>query len=198
MTRNLGLRTENQQVNVTFGEGAEQVETKREMPVWMQQSTVTSPEDSMDTSMPGTLDAVVADSADDNAMSSVLGDAEQSDEITSLLLRHEKRGGGTSGPTNAFGIPKYSDSDKSDESDGEDTVTMNDTTFLGKKIEREAIGDEMSNDDDDDDGEIPTVKVGDEEITLTDINEDIISRMTAEEKEKYTQVFQDFYSHVYD
>ena len=56
---------------------------------------------------------------------------------------------------------------------------------------------EMSGDDDDD-GDIPMVRVGEEEITLTDVNEDIIARMTAEEKEKYSQVYQDFYAHMYD
>ena len=55
----------------------------------------------------------------------------------------------------------------------------------------------MSSDDDADDG-IPTVKVGDEEIDVTDVNEEIINKMTAEEKERYTQIFQDFYSHMYD
>ena len=56
----------------------------------------------------------------------------------------------------------------------------------------------MSSDDDDDDGDIPTVKVGGEEFAVTDINEELIARMTAEEKERYTQIFQDFYSHMYD
>ena len=41
----------------------------------------------------------------------------------------------------------------------------------------------FSTDDDAEDG-IPTVKVGNEEITLTDVNEEIINQMTAEEKDK--------------
>ena len=56
----------------------------------------------------------------------------------------------------------------------------------------------MSSDDDDDDGDIPTVKVGGEEYAVTDINEELKDRMTAGEKERYTQIFQDFYSHMYD
>ena len=56
----------------------------------------------------------------------------------------------------------------------------------------------MSSDDDDDDGDIPTVKVGGEEFAVTDINEELKDRMTAGEKERYTQIFQDFYSHMYD
>lgn len=50
---------------------------------------------------------------------------------------------------------------------------------------------------DDDDG-IPTVRVGNEEIAITDVNEGIISKMNESEKEKYLSVFQDFYSHMYD
>ena len=55
-----------------------------------------------------------------------------------------------------------------------------------------------SSDDDDNDGDIPMVKVGGEEFAVTDVNEDLIARMTADEKERYTQIFQDFYSHMYD
>jgi hypothetical protein len=56
----------------------------------------------------------------------------------------------------------------------------------------------MDNSDDDDSGDIPTVKVGDEEITVTDVTPEIIAKMTPEEQERYTQIFQDFYSHMYD
>ena len=52
--------------------------------------------------------------------------------------------------------------------------------------------------DDDDAGDIPTVKVGDEEITVTDVTPEMIAKMTPEEQERYTQIFQDFYSHMYD
>ena len=52
-------------------------------------------------------------------------------------------------------------------------------------------------DDDAEDG-IPTVKVGNEEITLTDVNEEIINQMTAEEKDIYTQKFQDYYAFMND
>ena len=45
---------------------------------------------------------------------------------------------------------------------------------------------------------IPTVKVGNKEITLTDVNEDIINQMTAEEKDIYTQKFQDYYAFMND
>ncbi len=52
--------------------------------------------------------------------------------------------------------------------------------------------------DDDDSGDIPTVRVGNEEIVVTDVTPEIIAKMTGEEQERYTQIFQDYYSHMYD
>lgn len=112
---------------------------------------------------------------------------EDDDEITRLLLQHEKKNSANAAAANSINAgsqEQNSASDKSDDSDMEDVTTAN-------KV------DTMASSDDDADG-IPTVRVGSEEITLTDVNEDIINRMTAEEKERYTQIFQDFYSHMYD
>ena len=52
--------------------------------------------------------------------------------------------------------------------------------------------------DDDDAGNIPAIKVSDEEITVMDVTSEMIAKMTPEEQERYTQIFQDFYSHMYD
>ena len=48
--------------------------------------------------------------------------------------------------------------------------------------------------DDDDAGNIPT----DVEITVMDVMLEMIAKMTPEEQERYTQIFLDFYSHMYD
>jgi transcription initiation factor TFIIE subunit alpha len=56
----------------------------------------------------------------------------------------------------------------------------------------------MDNSDDDDAGDVPTIKVGDQEFAITDVTQEIIMLMTPEEQERYTQVFQDHYSHMYD
>ena len=52
--------------------------------------------------------------------------------------------------------------------------------------------------DDDDAGNIPTVKDSDVEITVMDVMLEMIAKMTPEEQERYTQIFLDFYSHMYD
>jgi len=50
-------------------------------------------------------------------------------------------------------------------------------------------------DEDDDDG-VPLVIVGSEKIPITQVDESVIARMTAQEKETYVQQFQDY--HNYD
>ena len=53
-------------------------------------------------------------------------------------------------------------------------------------------------DEDDEDGDVPTVRVGNEDVVVTEVTPEIIARMTTEEQERYTQIFQDYYSHMYD
>jgi transcription initiation factor TFIIE subunit alpha len=50
----------------------------------------------------------------------------------------------------------------------------------------------------DEDESVPMVAVGNDKIPLTDINEDVIARMSASEKETYIQQYQEFYAHIYD
>ena len=54
--------------------------------------------------------------------------------------------------------------------------------------------------DDDSDGEndIPTINVGGEEFDITYVTTEIIAKMTTEEMEKYTQLYQDFYQDMYN
>ena len=133
------------------------------------------------------------------------------DEIQSLLLRHEKKsasGGGVLGSQKIVipGAVESDDQSDSSDSDMEDAsnnrkknngmtlaagaVTVN-STSKGHRDE------EMSSDDD---GDIPVVKVGREEYAITDVmnNQQIIGKMTAEEKDRYIQISQDFYSSVYE
>eukprot|EP00095_Tigriopus_kingsejongensis_P007747 maker-scaffold815_size93432-snap-gene-0.15 protein:Tk07747 transcript:maker-scaffold815_size93432-snap-gene-0.15-mRNA-1 annotation:"general transcription factor iie subunit 1-like" len=184
-SRTGGFRTEDTMVNITFGDNAQgNQEAAKEVPLWIKESTVNRDEDTTTTTpaMPN---------FDDDSNSNLPGatvnpvSADQSDEITSLLLRHEKR---DSQPTY---VPPGSDSDnKSDDSDIEDV----------SKLEQAANpnNEEVEMMSDEDDGELPTVKVAGEDVTVTDVNEELIAKMTVEEKERYTQVFQDFYSHMYE
>lgn len=52
--------------------------------------------------------------------------------------------------------------------------------------------------DSEDDESVPVVLVGPRSIPITDINDQIISEMTPSEKELYIQIYQEYYSHIYD
>jgi hypothetical protein len=219
----IGFREEDQKVNITFGseDNAATTESRREVPVWIAESTVNSIS-SFEDSLGGNVGASMAPTAevlemeldDDERPSPVMND---SDEITSLLLRHEKRGmsyfwlrivrqgnngsvrvGGADAKSSQPFIPGASLSDKSDDSDDDDDLSYRrkDTFGMHNVASRSAV--EEKEDEDEDEGGIPTVRVGDEEITITDITEAQIGLMTAEERERYTQVYQDYYADIYE
>ncbi len=195
-TRGIGLRAEEQDIKIDFGQESREAEATKDVPVWITQSTVAGVDNLQITNEDSSSNLMMDKASDnknkrdDHAGGSNNGD---DDEITKLLLQHEKRNSAASAAAAASSIAKVPDSDsdnKSDDSDMDD-VSTNKMPSAMDNVEN------MSSDDDADDG-IPTVRVGNEEITVTDVNEDIINRMTAEEKERYTQIFQDFYSHMYD
>merc|ERR1711864_34603 len=98
-----------------------------------------------------------------------------------------------------------SDSDnRSDESDveaeGDKDGVDRDAALLAATFAGHDMGDEVETedveemeDDSDGDDDIPTIKVGGEEYSITDVTTEIVARMTTEEMEKYNQLYQDFY-----
>lgn len=56
----------------------------------------------------------------------------------------------------------------------------------------------MDSDDSDSDENVPTVLVNGKTVPLTDVDDDVIAQMTPTEKETYIQVYQEYYSHMYD
>jgi len=83
-----------QEITIGFGnEKAASADAKRELPVWIAESTVaTAANDDSRDSRPTSNDFDVGDAAD-------AGGVDNEDEITSLLLRHEKRGSQTTKAT---------------------------------------------------------------------------------------------------
>ncbi len=180
-TRNFGLSATDQEIKIDFGDDSKKdKDVPKDVPIWITESTVEGTQGL--TNYAGDSNTFGNDNEDSRASNS----KDDDDEITRLLLQHEKKNSATEAATSSLGARNApeSDSEKSDDSDLEDVTNTN-------KV------DTMSSDDDADDG-IPTVRVGSEEITITDVNEDIINRMTSEEKERYTQIFQEFYAHMYD
>jgi transcription initiation factor TFIIE subunit alpha len=122
------------------------------------------------------------------------------DEIQSLLLRHEKKSSSSGGILNQkLHIPGADSDDQSDKSESDSDFEV----LTGKNKPQESLpvfGNNENKDDEmssgDEDGDIPTVKVGGEEYTITDIDDTIIAQMTPEEKDRYCQISQDFYAHL--
>lgn len=190
-SRGGGFRQDDQQVNITFGDKETNKVAKKEVPIWISESTV------MEKKEPGE-DAVAAMGPSMSMVTEETAATEPDDEITNLLLRHER--------TNKVQavIPGVEDSDsdnKSDDSDVEDNDTVErDALLLAQRFNEDAMEEEdaVGEMDDDDDDELPVVKVGNEEIIVTDVTKEDIARMTTEEMDRYNQVYQDFYSHMYD
>lgn len=125
---------------------------------------------------------------------------DNNDEIQHLLLRHETKsssGGILNQKVHIPGSDSDDQSDKSErDSDFEEAVRKKNT------INIDILGPNQNEDEEmrsgDEDGDIPSIKVGNEEYAITDINESIISQMTAVEKERYIQMYQEFYDNVLD
>ena len=57
---------------------------------------------------------------------------------------------------------------------------------------------EMESEDSDTDDNAPSVMVNGKTVPLTSVDDDVIAQMTPSEKETYIQVYQEYYSHMYD
>lgn len=53
-------------------------------------------------------------------------------------------------------------------------------------------------DDDDEDDDLPSVSFGGKSIPIDEVNDEIISQMTPQEKDAYIQIYQEHFSHMYD
>lgn len=56
----------------------------------------------------------------------------------------------------------------------------------------------IKSDSDESDNDTPTVMVAGNPYSIEEINDNVISQMTPQEKEVYIQVYQDHFSHIYD
>lgn len=196
-----GFENLNQGINIDFGAATTKVVEKKEMPTWISESTVRTAEDQAEetamTAMGPSMGLVEQEET---------GQAEPDDEITNLLLRHERQKG-AGGAVAGLGAGDESDSDnRSDDSDDggmggmQDGVDRDAALLAATFAEREDVMEdvEVMEDDSDEADDIPTIKVGGEEYEITDVTHEIIARMTTEETERYNQLYQDFYKDMYD
>jgi len=168
-------------IDITIGEdNSKPKEEKKERPVWLLESTIGGRYGDK----PDRLEA----DADTTDSSSTVDKSAQREDIMSVLMAHEKRGGGAAASKKPM-IPETNESDSE-----EDMATVNIPTHVNIPGD----GGVSTNDvevmeDDEDDDSVPLVTVGADKIPLSSITEDVIARMTPGEKEVYVQVYQDHY-----
>ena len=190
-----GFNAEEQEVKITIGEEESRQRQQKDVPIWVRESTV-GDDTAAESSVPsGPSMGLLEDDVD-------TGEAVTNDEITDLLLRHERTN------KDKVVIPG-NDSDSEDKSDDSDVENPGDgvdrdaallaATFannIADEDEDDAVQ-EMDEDSDDND-DIPTINVGGEEYDITDVTPDVIAKMNAEEMDKYNQLYQEFYKDMYD
>ncbi|XP_041976665.1 general transcription factor IIE subunit 1 [Aricia agestis] len=182
-TRGSGLAVEETRVDITIGDApAASDAARKERPVWMMESTVVNEQSDSVHSTDAALEK-----AANNATSAKTTGKDKNDDIMSVLLAHEKQNPGNNTAAALKGIEKDSSDSSDDES--KDPYKLKD--------EMAAVA-EMESEDSESDDNAPTVLVNGKPVPITSVDDDVIARMTPAEKETYIQVYQEYYSHMYD
>ncbi|XP_063975609.1 general transcription factor IIE subunit 1 [Diachasmimorpha longicaudata] len=178
-TRGSGFAVEDTRVDVTIGDETtdDSANKRKERPIWMMESTVINDNSELDngTSQDSILDKAAATATNTNA------NHRQGEDIMSVLLAHEKKGGNTNA-VNAVLPPESSDSSDNEEHGDMQAIDTGDIELM----------------ESDDDDAIPTVTVGGRTVPITEVNEALTDAMTPAEKEAYIQTYQEYYSHMFD
>ncbi|XP_014473928.1 PREDICTED: general transcription factor IIE subunit 1 isoform X1 [Dinoponera quadriceps] len=183
-TRTTGFMVEDTRVDVTIGDESPDdnaANHRKERPIWMMESTVINADGSQSDGI-NTQESIL-DKAAATATNATTTNNKQGDDIMSVLLAHEKKSGGNSAAAIKATLPQ----DSSDSSDNEEISEMQ-TVDAGEVEMMDSDEDELA----------PTVSVAGKTVAITDVNDTLIAQMTPMEKEAYIQVYQEFYSHIYD
>lgn len=184
-TRMSGFMVEDTRVDVTIGDESPDDNVsnhRKERPIWMTESTIINSDGSQPDGVNMAQDSIL-DKAAATATNTTTTNNKQGEDIMSVLLAHEKKGGTNSTASIKAVLPQES----SDSSDNEEDTEMQaiDTGEI------EAM-------DSEDDELVPTVSVGGKTVAITDVTDTLIAEMTPIEKESYIQTYQEYYSHMYD
>ena len=182
-TRSAGFMVEDTRVDVTIGdESADDnaANRRKERPIWMMESTIINSDSQNDgvNTQENILDKAAA-----TATNVTITNHKQGEDIMSVLLAHEKKGGTNASAAIKSVLPQES----SDSSDNEEVAEMQ-TIDTG----------EVETMDSEDDDLVPTVTVAGKTVAIADVNDTLIAEMTPVEKEAYIQAYQEYYSHMYD
>ncbi|XP_052810686.1 general transcription factor IIE subunit 1-like isoform X2 [Mya arenaria] len=166
-------------INVTMNEEQRQVkEATKEQPIWMTQSTVDG--------VPLDTANEVAPDVSGSAKKESGAKTEVNREIENLLMIHEKKSGGVNLPAIPLAGDTAEDSNSSD-SDAEPSRPQ---------INHQAEVAEMVSEDEDE--EVIMVTVGGCKVPISDVTDDMVTRMTYEEKSEYIRMGQELHHHMYE
>nr|CAD7398202.1 unnamed protein product [Timema poppensis] len=170
-TRTHGFAVEETRVDVSIRDQdiPEERSARKERPIWMTESTVLAQTGSMQDDAES---APVVEQPTDKATT------KGHEDIMSVLLAHEKPSLGNM----AAAVKAVQGDSGSDASADEDLREI----------------DEIDNMDSDEEDLVPVVTVGDRTVQVSDVDDALIAQMTPSEKEVYIQVYQEYFSHMYD
>lgn len=169
-TRDVGFGYSESKVTITVGEEMAAAPEKKEVPIWMQKSTVDGIPmlDSADSHVGGARETILPRSS---------STAFHNEDIMQTLLVHEPKAGSSQ-------IPGQ---ESSDDSDNEAQAGA----------ESAAGGVEEMESEDDDDG-AHTVTIGNKTYPYHDITNEMVTQMTPTEKEEYIRIGQAMYESYYE
>ncbi|XP_035226610.1 general transcription factor IIE subunit 1-like [Stegodyphus dumicola] len=178
-TRNKSYDISNQGITINFGvdesSNAKNIQEKKEQPIWMVESTVKA--EAKETS-----DYAWGHDAVSNFAVETNSSFAKQDDIMEALLAHERKGGAET----KLVIPGHNSNDES-------SSESEDSSKPAQSFIEPEVG-EMESDDDDH----LMVTVGDQKYALTEVTEEIVAKMTPEEKEAYIRLTQDLYARLYE
>ncbi|CAG5109188.1 Similar to GTF2E1: General transcription factor IIE subunit 1 (Pongo abelii) [Cotesia congregata] len=156
---------------------------KKEIPAWLQNSTiVTNEEAEIDASI--NQESILDNAAATASTVATTTNNKQGDDIMSVLLAHERKGANNSANNTVKSvIPQESD----DSSENEEAGDM-------QAVE---TGDVEVMESEEDDA-VPTVFVDGKSIPITEVDNDLVLKMTPSEKEAYVEVYREYYSDIYE
>ncbi|KAK7477625.1 hypothetical protein BaRGS_00031103 [Batillaria attramentaria] len=170
-SRDVGFGYTESSVTITVGEDEAAGPEKKEVPIWMQKSTVEG------VPILDSGDGLTNAARDASSARPLAGAGPHSEDIMQTLLVHEPKAGSSRLP----------DQESSDESD-EDVSLM--VPGAGGDVE------EMESDEEED--AVPTVTIGGKRVPFHDVSDDMVSQMTPTEKEEYIRVGQELYENMYE
>lgn len=179
-TRSQGFAVEETRVDVSIGEpGPEQKTTvRKERPVWMTESTVV-------TDRMNDIGVTNNMTTDITTVPSERPQTKDKEDIMSVLLAHERRGGSSAAAASAVNSVVQGAASGSDSSGDEQPDMTNDSDDVGVM-------------DSDEDDMVPVIMIGDKSVPVTEVNDTLIAQMTPIEKGEYIRIYQEYYSHMYD